>query len=67
MDTSPVPVSAGLVREIAVRASADPRTVRRIIMGQRARGLVDDRIRRELQRRGIQPLEMGPDRQEARS
>lgn len=41
------------IREIAVYASADPRTVRRVLRGERALGMVDARIRRVLADRGI--------------
>jgi hypothetical protein len=46
-------VGAGTVRAIAVRASADPRTVVKVLRGEVVRGLPGDRIRRELQQLGI--------------
>mgnify|MGYP001558932370 CR=1 FL=1 len=48
-------LGTALIREIAVLASADPRTVRRVLRGERALGMVDDRIRRVLVERGIFP------------
>jgi hypothetical protein len=46
-------LGAGQVRELAVAASADPRTVVRVLRGERVRGLADARIRRVLKKRGI--------------
>lgn len=43
------------IRAIAVGADADPRTVRRVLSGERVRGMVDARIRRALAARGIVP------------
>jgi hypothetical protein len=48
-------ITPHLVRSIAVEASADPRTVRRVLEGERAKGMVDDRIRAVLAQRGIRP------------
>jgi hypothetical protein len=40
-----------LAREVAAAVLADVRTVRRVLQGQRVRGLVGARIRAELERR----------------
>lgn len=46
-------IPASTLRELAVAASADPRTVRRVLLGERVRGMADDRIRRALVERGM--------------
>ena len=40
------------IREVAVAAQADPRTVRKIVDGGDVRGVVGDRIRRAIDGRG---------------
>lgn len=52
---SPGPAPAHLLRELAVEAGADPRTVARVMRGTRARGMVHDRIVLALARRGMVP------------
>ena len=54
-------VSAGLLRELSVAASVDPRSLRRVLRGERVRGMADVRIRRELARRGIALPELPPE------
>lgn len=46
---------AHIVRMIAVESHCDPRTVERVLRGERARGMVDDRIRRALEAHGYAP------------
>ncbi len=41
------------VREIALEAEVDPRSVRKMLSGKRVRGVAGDRIRRALKRRGL--------------
>lgn len=41
------------VRKVAVEASADPRTVRRVLRGDATRSMACDRVRVVLQRMGI--------------
>jgi hypothetical protein len=41
------------VREIALEASCDPRSVQRELGGERVRGLAGDRIRRALRKRDL--------------
>lgn len=60
-------VSAALLRELAVAASADPRSVQRVLRGETVRGMADGRIRRVLAERGIEPRrpcapQRGPER-----
>ena len=45
-----------LAREVAAATLTDVRTVRRVLRGERVRGLVGARIRAELERRGKPPL-----------
>lgn len=45
-------VDEQLAREVAAHVSADVRTVRRVMRNERVRGLVGQRIRAELERRG---------------
>lgn len=52
-NTATKKVPAHILRELAVEAQADPRTVERVIAGGRARGMVDDRIRAAIGKRGI--------------
>jgi hypothetical protein len=51
MTRSRLPASA--IRELAVAASADPRSVQRVLRGESVRGMADDRIRRVLAERAI--------------
>lgn len=44
---------AAMVRRLAVAADADPRTVRRYLIGCPIRGMVAERIRRAVLRNGI--------------
>lgn len=53
--TTKLIVGAALLRALAVEASADPRTVARVLRGERVRGMADERIRRALEVRGITP------------
>jgi hypothetical protein len=46
-----------VVRQIAVDALADPRTVRRVLRGQNVRGHVGERIRARLAELGMQAQE----------
>jgi hypothetical protein len=46
-------LDAATERAVAVDAEADPRTVRNITRGGKARGMVDGRVRRALAARGI--------------
>lgn len=50
-----VRIPGAVKREIAVAASVDPRSLERVLRGERVRGMPDDRIRRELSARGIEP------------
>lgn len=50
-------LDAATIHEIAVVAQADPRTVRVVASGGKARGMVDRRVRRELAARGILPAD----------
>lgn len=47
----------GLCCAVAARASADPRTVFRVLRGEQVRGLVGGRIVRALREAGIEPRE----------
>ncbi len=44
----PIPLSAGTLRRLAVRASCDPRTIRAVASGQPVRGLAYERARAAL-------------------
>lgn len=46
-------LSESEVRRIAVEASADPRTVRRVLNGQATRGMASQRIAAVLRRMGL--------------
>jgi hypothetical protein len=54
-------LAAAELRAIAVEASCDPRTVARVLRGERASGLVDARIRRVLVLRGIVLPKLAPE------
>jgi hypothetical protein len=41
------------IREVALEAQCDPRSVARELRGERVRGLAGDRIRRALRRRDL--------------
>ena len=45
---TPRDVDTAMIRRLAVEADADPRTVRRVLRGERVRGMVDRRVRRVL-------------------
>lgn len=45
---------ARIAREVAVRASVDPRTVQRVLGGQPVRGLTGERIAKVLAEMGIE-------------
>jgi predicted transcriptional regulator len=53
-------LDAATLREIAVEASSDPRTVLKIARGERVRGLAAKRIYVVLARRGIAPGALRP-------
>ena len=42
-------------RELAVRASADPRSIDKVLNGGRLRGMADDRVRAVLVAEGLLP------------
>jgi len=46
-------VDAGTIRLIAVLSSSDPRTVVKVLQGERVRGLADGRIRDAMARLGV--------------
>ena len=48
-----IPLSLSKLREIAVEASCDPRTVAHVIKGERVLPLPEERVRAALLRRGI--------------
>lgn len=50
---SPPPLPIANLREIAVAASCDPVSVRKVLKGGVVRGLAGNRIRAELERRGL--------------
>jgi hypothetical protein len=54
-------LSASEVRKIAVEASADPRTVHRVLSGQATKGMASQRIAAVLRRMGLlaEPLKGG--------
>jgi len=58
MTCSRLPIS--IVRELSVAASADPRSVQRVLRGERVRGMADGRIRRALAVRGLLPPQSAP-------
>jgi len=47
-------IPASVLRALAVAAEADPRTIQKVLRGQRAQGMTDARIRRVLAARGIE-------------
>lgn len=51
------PLDAATVRQIAVLASVDPRTVLRALRGEPVRGMPGHRIRAVLQAEGLLPAE----------
>ncbi len=48
-------LNAGRARELAVEASCDPRTLRKVLAGKPVRGLAADRARAVLERHGLLP------------
>lgn len=55
MKTASSSLDTAKLRELAVRVEADPRTVRKLLLGGEVRGLVGRRVRRELVRLGYLP------------
>lgn len=53
-------ITAAILRALAVEASADPRSVHRVLKGERVRGMAHDRIIAALERRGITPSQPPP-------
>jgi len=53
MSRTEKPIDAATIRRLAVEASADPRTVRRRIIGQPVRGLASHRVDEVLIRHGL--------------
>jgi hypothetical protein len=52
MKTASSTLDTAELRDLAVRIEADPRTVRKLLLGVEVRGLVGRRVRRELERLG---------------
>lgn len=52
---NPSRLDAGALRKLAVEASCDPRTVRRVLQGQPVRGLAGERARAVLMQHGLLP------------
>jgi hypothetical protein len=50
------PLPAHLLREVSVAAPADPRSVSRVLLGERVAPLVRERILRALEARGLRHL-----------
>jgi len=50
------PLAAHLVRAVSVEAPADPRTVRKVLLGEPVSPLARDRILRALEARGLSHL-----------
>jgi hypothetical protein len=50
------PLAAHLLRAVSVEAPADPRSVRRVLLGERVAPLVRERILRALEARGLRHL-----------
>lgn len=48
-------VDAATLRELAVAASCDPRTIARVLAGADVKGVVRARIERVLRERGLRP------------
>jgi len=58
MKTSAAPVTSlreADIRKVSVEASADPRTVRRVLRGDGTQSMASDRVRTALRRMGIEP------------
>jgi len=55
--TTPLVVPEHVVRRIAVAASAHPRTVRRVLTGQRTKAMTRERIEKALLEAGIALVE----------
>lgn len=51
--TDPATLPAHILRAVAVDAEVDPRTVRRLLQGERVLPLLEARIRRALAHRGL--------------
>ncbi len=54
------PLAAHLIRAVAVEASADPRTIRRVLLGEVVSALARDRVLRALEARGLLHLVQTP-------
>jgi hypothetical protein len=46
-------LGAAEIRRVAVEASADPRTVRKVLTGQEVRGMAEARVRQALAKLGL--------------
>ena len=56
MRSSSPKLPAHVLREVAVAADTDPRTVAKFVAGEKIRGLCAKRIERALRARGLQVL-----------
>lgn len=52
---------AALLRQLAVSASVDPRTVAKALRGERVRGMAGRRVNRALAAAGLLPASPSPD------
>ena len=57
------PLAAHLVRAVAVEAPADPRTVRKVLLGEVVSPMTHDRVLHALEARGL--LHLVPSREKA--
>jgi hypothetical protein len=57
------PLAAHLMRAVSVEASADPRTVRKVLLGESVSPLARERVLRVLEARGL--LQLVPHREES--
>ena len=54
--TRKTPLPAHLVRALSVEAPADPRTIRKVLLGQPVSALAHERVMRALRARGLAHL-----------
>ncbi len=54
-DARQIRITESRRRELAVRASADPRSIDKVLRGGRLRGMADDRVRAVLAEAGLLP------------
>lgn len=51
-----IPLAAHLVRKVSVLAPADPRSIRRLLLGEPLAPMTEERIRRALREIGLEHL-----------